>query len=228
MVDVSVTSSAIVPELEPDLVALFFDSINAAKAGGILLPKPEDFEARLTEFMKLWGSSPRHGVCIDAATEAKMRNVARFLGDALFGDQPCPDPKTRLTQGEMVFLQLLVGTSCMAGGIILKIGDLPPSSGYEQFLKQKGFDSISARGLAHLIRRSGERQAKEQQLRSSVVKAIRGLTNCRSRVALLDHARFLVQIADESSIVDTICCEVGLSVRLIMISFDFKLLRVAE
>ena len=160
--------------------------------------------------MKLWGSSLQLGVHVDAATEAEMRGAARFLGDALFISEPCPDPKARLTPGEMGLLQLFVETTSLMAGVAFKITGLPPSSGYEQLLKQKGYNTIRARGLAYLFRRSGERQAKEQQLRPKTVKAIRELGNIRPHAKVLDNAKFVVQVANVSSIVDTICCEVGL------------------
>jgi hypothetical protein len=186
------------------------DFVDALEKKGVSLRKPDDFESKLVSFMKVWGSSPRYGVSVDAATEAMMVNVARFLGEALFGDQPCPDPTARLTPGEMVFLRLYVKLANVFAGIALDIGQLAPSTGYEPLLRQGGFDPISARGLAHLIAGSGERQAKEQQLRLQTVRTIRALLEPRTDEALLNSAALLLAIAEESSVVDTICCEVGL------------------
>jgi hypothetical protein len=210
MVEVSDISIPTSPGHLPDLIALFLQSISAAKKQGILLPKPENFESEFVERMRPWASSPEYGVKVDTATEAKLYNVASFLADALFGDQPCPDPKTRLSQEETDHLLNFVGLSFMIGGIALKVSELPPSPGYEPMLREHGFNSISARGLAHLLVKSGKRQEKEEQLRLSVVKAIRGLAQPQAESQLLERARIVLQAADESTIVDTICCEVGL------------------
>jgi hypothetical protein len=88
MVEISNISIPSSPGHQPDLIAFFLQSISAAKESEILLPKPENFESDFVERMRLWGSSPQYGVKLDETTEAKLSNVARFLADALFSDQP--------------------------------------------------------------------------------------------------------------------------------------------
>jgi hypothetical protein len=195
----------------PDVLVMLRGFVNSLKERGIVIPKPDNFETDLIGSMKLWGSSPKLGMSVDASTEAKMQNIAQFLAGAIFGTEPCPEPKDRLKLDEVGMLHAFAGLVCTLGGVLVGISQLPASSGYEPLLKQNGFDPISARGMAHLIVRAGKREAKEQQLRRNVVKAIRTLVKPSSRrKSLLSQARFLLQAAEDSSIVDTICCEVGL------------------
>jgi hypothetical protein len=202
---------AVMENHSADVLAMFCNSANALKVRGIILPKPENFEADLVGFMKLWGSSPRLGMSVDATTEARMWNVARFLADATFSTEHCPEPKTILQTAEVELLRGFIELACMVGGVFVTVSQLPPSPGYEPLFKESGFDPVSARGMAHLIVRSGKRQAKERQLRRSVVRAIRALARrCQNNKPALEQAKFLLQVADESSIVDTICCEAGL------------------
>lgn len=193
-----------------DLIALFLCSVNAAREKGVSLHKPDNFEVNFVERMQRWTASPQYGVSIDATTTSQLHNVANFLADALFSNQPCPDPKTRLTKDELDHLLNFASLSCMIGAAAMNVSKLPASRGYEPMLQEHGFNPISARGLAHLLVKSGKRRAKEERLRPTVVKAIRGLARSHSEKTSLDRARYLLQVADESSIVDTICCEVGL------------------
>jgi hypothetical protein len=210
MADISDTSSLRVAEQWPDMIALFIHCVNAARDKGLSIPKPENFEANFVELMQRWAASPQYGVSIDATTPSELHNVANFLTDALFGDQPCPDPKTSLTENELDHLLNFASLSCIIGTATMKVSELPASRGYEPMLQEHGFSPISARGLAHLLVKSGKRQAKEERLRPTVVKALRGLATSYTGTTSIERARYLLQVAGDSSIVDTICCEVGL------------------
>ena len=193
-----------------DPIALFLCGVNAAREKGVLLHKPDNFEVNFVERMQRWAASPQYGVSIDATTTSQLHNVANFLADALFSDQPCPDPKARLTKSELDHLLNFASLSCMIGAAAIKVSELPASPGYEPMFLRHGFNPIGARGLAHLLVKSGKRRAKEEQLRPNVVKAIRALALPRTEGTPLEPARYLLQVADDSSVVDTICCEVGL------------------
>jgi hypothetical protein len=210
MADISDNTSLRVAEQWPDMIALFIHSVNAARENGLLSPKPENFEANFVELVQRWAASPQYGISIDATTTSELHNVANFLADALFTAEPCADPKARLTENELDHLLNFVSLSCMIGAAAMKVSELPASRGYEPMLQEHGFNPISARGLAHLLVKSGSRRAKEERLRPTVVKAIRGLATSHFGKTSQDQARYLLQVADDSSIVDTICCEVGL------------------
>jgi hypothetical protein len=210
MADTSDIYSAPATEHGTDLIALFLSSVNAAREKGVLLDKPDNFEVNFVERMQRWAASPQYGVSTDATTTSQLHNVANFLADALFSGQPCRDPKARLTKNELDHLLNFVSLSCMIGAAAMKVSEFPASRGYEPMLQEHGFNAISARGMAHLLVKSGKRRAKEERLRPAVVKAIRGLATSYTKKTTLDRARYLLQVADDSSIVDTICCEVGL------------------
>ena len=210
MTDVSDTSSLQVAERWPDMIALLIHCIKAARDKVLSPPKPETFETNFVQLMQRWAASPQYGVSIDATTRSQLHNVANFLADALFSNQPCPDPKARLTENELDHLLNFASLSCMIGAAIMKVSELPASRGYEPMLQKHGFNPVSARGLAHLLVKSGKRQAKEERLRPTVVKALRGLATSYTGTTSMERARYLLQVTDDSSIVDTICCEVGL------------------
>jgi hypothetical protein len=210
MADNSDIFPALVTEHGPDLITFFLWSVNAAREKGILLQKPDNFEIDFVNQMQRCAASPQYGVSIDETTPSQLHNVANFLSEALFSDQPCPDPRTRLTETELDHLLNYASLCCFVGAAAMKVSELPASPGYEPMFQKQGFNPISARGLAHLLVKSGNRRAKEDRLRPTVVKAIRGLATSNFGKTSLDRARYLLQVADESSIVDTICCEVGL------------------
>jgi hypothetical protein len=188
-------------EERQDVLALF-DTFRALRELGVCDEKRDAFEASLAQLMKVFFVS---------AAETEFGNVARFLADATFNGQPFAELADQLTRSEIGHLTRLAELNCMLVSLAQKISQLPESAGYEQLLKKNGFDAISARGMAHLIVNSGKRQAKEHRLRRRVVRAIRDLAKPDADSAsALRQAQFLIQTADESSIVDTICCEVGL------------------
>src|SRR5277367_4734537 len=109
MIDNSDNSSALLQEPAPDYIAQFFDSVSAAKARGILLARPDNFEADFVDRMQAWARSPQYGIPVDSTTKDALNNVASFLADALFSNQPCPDPRTRLSRDELNHLLNFVG-----------------------------------------------------------------------------------------------------------------------
>jgi hypothetical protein len=182
--------------------------ISAARDNGVAFPEPDDFEAKIVAPLK-WDISkiPR---LRNPTVEAQIAKVARFLRHAFFGDyQSRPKPEDFLSEDEIVMMDCALWPFAMAGAAAVKIATLPPSTGYEPALTQLGVNQLAARAMAHLAANSGKRQAKEQQLRPQVVKTIKALTSA-PRERLLSYADYLHQIADESSIIDTICCEVDL------------------
>ena len=182
--------------------------ISAARHKGIAFPEPEDFEAKIIAPLKWDISKMPH--LLNPSVEAKMAKVARFLRHAFFGDnQSRPKPEDFLSEDEMVMMDAALWPYAMAGAAAVKIAELPASTGYEPALTQLGINQLLARAMAHLAANSGKRRAKEQQLRPQVVKTIKALT-AASRERLLSYADYLHRIADESSIIDTICCEVDL------------------
>jgi hypothetical protein len=147
---------------------------------------------------------------LNPSVEAKVAKVAKFLRHAFFGDnQSRPKPEDFLSEDEIMMMEAALWPYAMAAAAAVKIAGLPASTGYEPALIQLGVNQLPARAMAHLAANSGKRQAKEQQLRPQVVKTIKALTSA-SRERLLSYAVYLQQIADESTIIDTICCEVDL------------------
>jgi hypothetical protein len=182
--------------------------ISAARRQGVAFTETEDFEAKIVAPLR-WDISkmPRLN---NPSTEAKIAKVAQFLKLAFFGEnQSRPKPEDYLSEDEVMLMDAALWPFAMVSVAAVKIADLPASAGYEPTLTQQGFHPIWSRGLAHLIKRSGDRRAKEQQLRPQVVKAIKALPSA-PRERLLSYSEDLQQIANESSIIDTICSEVGL------------------
>jgi hypothetical protein len=182
--------------------------ISAARDNGVAFPEPDDFEAKIVAPLK-WDISkiPR---LRNPTVEAQIAKVARFLRHAFFGDyQSRPKPEDFLSEDEIVMMDCALWPIALAGATAVKIAALPPSTGYEPALTQLGVNQLAARAMAHLAANSGKRRAKEQQLRPQVVKTIKALI-AAPRERLLSYAEYLHQVADESTIIDTICCEVDL------------------
>jgi hypothetical protein len=96
------------------------------------------------------------------------------------------------------------------GLIFHRTMELPPSKGYEPFLLANGYNEISARGMAHLARRSGKRQASEAKRIRPVYDAIRFLAKTRRKGAILYRAKLLLAASNETSIIETIFDQIGL------------------
>jgi hypothetical protein len=183
--------------------------ILSARHRGVALAEPEDFEAKIIAPLR-WDISKIPRLLNDPSVDASLAKVARFLRQAFFGDnQSRPKPEDFLSCDEIIMMEAALWPFAMAGAAAVKIAELPASTGYEPALTQLGVNQLLARAMAHLAASSGKRRAKEQQLRAQVVKTIKALPFA-SRECLLSYADYLHQIADESSIIDTICCEVDL------------------
>src|ERR1700726_1318311 len=104
-----------------DNLALFRGLVNALKDRGIKLPEPENFEEGIVRSMKVWGSSPRRGMSVDATTEAEMWNIAHFLAETIFGAEHCPEPRDRLQPNEVGMLQAFMGLALTFGGAIAAV-----------------------------------------------------------------------------------------------------------
>jgi len=87
---------------------------------------------------------------------------------------------------------------------------LPPSKGYEPLFLANGYNEISARGIAHVARRSGKRQANESKRIRPVYDAIRFLAKPRRKGAILSRAELLLAAWQETSIIETLFDRIGL------------------
>jgi hypothetical protein len=99
----------------------------------------------------------------------------------------------------------------LAGLGILRLKELPPSPGYEPLLIEDGFNPIIARSFAYVAVRSGKRQAKESSRRRPVCDAIRYLAVPRQKRAIISRANKILAAWRETSIVETLFDEAGLS-----------------
>ena len=99
------------------------------------------------------------------------------------------------------------------GLIFHRTMELPPSKGYEPLLLANGYNAISARGMAHIARRSGRRQAIEAKRIRPVYDAIRFLAKPRRKGAILCRAKLLLAAWNETSIIETLFDGTGLGER---------------
>jgi hypothetical protein len=84
--------------------------------------------------------------------------------------------------------------------------------GYEPLFIRSGWNPLAARGVAKLAVRHGRRTAKESSWRHPVFDAIRFLAKRRrQRRAILHRAELLLRAWKETSIIETIFTEAGLS-----------------
>jgi hypothetical protein len=108
-------------------------------------------------------------------------------------------------------LQPGVELLALMGFALLRLKVLPPSPGYEPLFIENGLNPIIARGLAHLSVRSGRRQAEESGRRRPVFNAIRFLQVPRRKGAILSRVNTLLAAWKETSIIESIFHEAGLS-----------------
>jgi hypothetical protein len=106
-----------------------------------------------------------------------------------------------------------------------KISELPPSLGYGQLLIEHGCPPFVARGLAALAVRHGKRRAAESARERGVFDALRFLGQSpRQKRATLARARFLLEAWNETSIVETVFNQAGISevefIRLLQAAVD--------
>jgi len=116
------------------------------------------------------------------------------------------DPKT-IEDWE---IREIVELSLAIGMMIKRVADCPPSKGYEPFLVSQGTDRIVARGISLLAVKRGNRIARENQYRASVVRAIQFLRNPRrNKPARLRRVKLLLAAANETTVVETLFVEAG-------------------
>jgi hypothetical protein len=104
----------------------------------------------------------------------------------------------------------LIKCFAMIGLAIVKLAELPPSSGYEPLLIGYGLHPNLARGMARIVIRHGERCAAESGWHRRVFDAVRFLAE-PARGAILRRAQLLLEAWDKTSIIETVFDEIGLS-----------------
>jgi hypothetical protein len=109
-------------------------------------------------------------------------------------------------------LKRFIDFFAMVGLMIVKMAELPPSRGYEPLLIQFGVNRILARGMAGIVIRHGNRRAAERRRHRRVFDAIRFLAERdRQPRAIFLRAQLLLEAWDETSIIETVFDEMGLS-----------------
>jgi hypothetical protein len=101
-----------------------------------------------------------------------------------------------------------------------RLKELPPSHGYEPLLIANGIHPILARGITFLTVRAGRRYAHESKRRRPVLDAIRFLSKSRQKRAVASRAKLLLAAWTETSIIETVFDEIGLS--------EFEFIRLLE
>ena len=90
--------------------------------------------------------------------------------------------------------------------------ELPASPGYEPLLVAYGYHPILARGMATLAIRQARRRARESSWQRPVFDAIRFLARQRrQKRAIVPRAELLLRAWEETSLVETLFDETGLS-----------------
>jgi hypothetical protein len=108
--------------------------------------------------------------------------------------------------------KMCVGTVQMAGAIAERAEESFPSKAYGPYLEAQGFAPFLARGLGSLTISLGTRQANEARAVAPVAEAIRFLaTSDRQRRAILRQAKVVLAASKETSIVDDLFLNSGLS-----------------
>jgi hypothetical protein len=109
-------------------------------------------------------------------------------------------------------LEPLIGLFATIGLGIVKVGELSPSSGYEPLLIRYGLNPVLARGMARIAIRHGERRAAESEWHRRVFDALRFLAEPgRQRHAIFRRAQLLLEAWENTSIIETVFDEIGLS-----------------
>lgn len=102
-----------------------------------------------------------------------------------------------------------------------RIAESAPSSGYEPWLVEHGYDPVLARGMAHLIAHQGNRCARDSARLSLVVHAVRFLAEPRrNKPARNRRVTLLLAAWQETSVIETIFEKAGLD--------DFEFIRSLE
>jgi hypothetical protein len=163
----------------------------------------------LAQFLKGTSLPPAKQACVlDPDIEANFSSAADYIlgkfvndptGTAIFRSLGTLDPATREIVGCFLTFAGLVGYG------ITYVAGLSPSSGYEPWLIENGFNPIAARGLAYVITHSARRQAKDHQFVGPVVAAIRTLAKPRQNLnAARTATKLLLEAAKSTTVFETI------------------------
>jgi hypothetical protein len=143
--------------------------------------------------------------CAAPMTETSDRTVADFLAEYL----AMPPEAIERLGPEAIELSL---TLMMACGMAQRAVESSPSKAYAPLLIERGGNPVLARGLASLAIRRGTRQAQESIRLPAVIGAIRFLAKPdRRRRAILRKAEVLLTAWEQTSIIETIFDDAGLS-----------------
>jgi hypothetical protein len=109
-------------------------------------------------------------------------------------------------------LRAFSGFCKQIGAVIQRMGESPPSPGYEPWLIERGSNLILARMIARLLVRRGNQSAMESVRLPAVVRAVRFLaTPRRKRQAISRKVDVLLAAWEETSIIETIFDDAGLN-----------------
>jgi hypothetical protein len=107
---------------------------------------------------------------------------------------------------------LISGMTLIVAGIAKRAEENFPSKAYGPFLKDRGVHPVLAQRLGSLTISLGTRRSNESQQLGAIVEAFRFLVHRnRRKSAILSRARVLLAAHDETSILDRIFREAGLS-----------------
>jgi hypothetical protein len=163
----------------------------------------------LAQFLKGTSLPPAKRACVlDPDIEANFSSAADYVlgkfvndptGTAIFRSLRTLDPATREIVGCFLTFAGLVGYG------ITYVAGLSPSSGYEPWLIENGFNPIAARGFSHAVTRSARRQAKDLRWMGRAVAAIRILAKPKQRLDAASSAiELLLEIANSTTVFEII------------------------
>jgi hypothetical protein len=147
-----------------------------------------------------------------------------------------PDGVERMKELDARLEAPLKELAAEVAALIQCVKDSPPSRGYEPMLIECGFDPILARMRARLLVHWGRRCAAESGWHRPVVDAIRFLAERdRQRRAVSTRAELLLKAWHETSIIETLCSQAGVSesefialLRAIVDGSDYDRVRIRE
>jgi hypothetical protein len=109
-------------------------------------------------------------------------------------------------------LRAFSGFCKQIGAVIQRMGESPPSPGYEPWLIERGSNLILARMIARLLVRRGNQSAMESVRLPAVVRAVRFLATPRRKwQAISRKVDVLLAAWEETSIIETIFDDAGLN-----------------
>jgi hypothetical protein len=120
------------------------------------------------------------------------------------------DATTSTAAQTQQLITALLELAASIGSTLVRIQNLPASSGYEPLFKQHDRSSFAARGMPHLIRRHAERLAKERSEEARTVKALRELAKgATGPLSRLRRAKELLNVYASSTLMEAVCETVG-------------------